>query len=165
MNLVAYSEELLPPELLLDSNHPVNDQYIKDISNLKRMIVSHTIQMHPKTVEMCKLAHTGLAYTEIAEKLKRTPLTVSKHVRSEKGQRLLALLSHLKMGIDGPNEAQRINMLWRIARENEDAQSRTSIAAIAEINRMTIALEPIAPAQTTIVINQTLFPKGALDGD
>ena len=165
MNLVAYSEELLPPELLLDSNHPANDQYIKDISNVKRMIVSHSQSMHPKVVEMCKLAHVGLAHTEIAKKLGRTPGTVGRHVNSDKGQRLLALLSHLKMGIAGPNEAQRINMLWRISKENEESQPKTSISAIAEINRMTITDVNITPTQTTIIVNQTMFPKGDLDGD
>ena len=163
MNLATYSEELLPPELLLDSNHPANDQYIRDISNLKRMIVSHSQSMHPKAVQMCKLAHVGLSHVEIAEKLNRTNGTVGKHVNSDKGQRLLALLSHLKMGIAGPNEAQRINMLWRISRENEEAQPKTSIAAIAEINRMTITDVSIAPTQTTIIVNQTMFPKGELD--
>jgi len=163
MNLVAYTDELLPPELLLDSNHPANDQYIKDISNLKRMIVSHSQSMHPKTVQMCKLAHVGLAHTEIAKKLKCANGTVGKHVNSDKGQRLLALLSHLKMGIQGPNEAQRINMLWRISRENEESQPKTSISAIAEINRMTITDVSIAPQQTTIIVNQTMFPKGDLD--
>jgi hypothetical protein len=66
--------------------------------------------------------------------------------------------------------AQRSNMLWRIAQANEHDQPKTSIAAIAELNKVDIAfreMETSANRQQApiIIMNQESLPRTALDVD
>ena len=160
--------DLLPPESLLAPNSAVNDQYLRDIAALKRLIVTQTLAMPPAHVEICKLRHVGKKTAYIAETVDLTAITVNRTLRSEKGQRLLALMAHLTLLNDGPREGQRRAMLWRIAQKNEDPDPRTAISAISELNRMHFQAETINQGGITgnvvqIVINNDNFPRGALD--
>lgn len=74
--------------------------------------------------------------------------------------------------LEGPNEALRRNMLWRIAVKEEEPDPKTSIKAIEALNKMHFQNHQIKnpdaggnqpPPQVTININQDILPKGPLD--
>ena len=164
------NHELLPPEVLMDASHPANDEYLRTLQHHQRMIVALSQKMTPKHVIMIKRRHSGEPVHEIAQALKVNKNTVSKICNSEIGQQLAAMLRFYQLGIEGPNVAQRKNMLWRIAIDNERDEPRVSIAATAELNRMDneahARINPSAGNTTiapVVIINQALLPKTTLD--
>ena len=86
------ASELLPPDVLLDPNNPANDDYLREIAMLKRLIVSESKKLRPKHVEMVKKHHLNKTNVLIAEELDVTPNTVSKALRKPEALKLLALL-------------------------------------------------------------------------
>lgn len=159
---------LLPPEALLAPNNPANDDYLRDVAVLKRLIVSQTKCLQPTHVEIVKKYHLGKRKCDIAEEVGLTPVTVGRAIKAPAAQKLFALLQHLALLMDGPRDGQRRNFLWRIAVANETKDARVAIAAIAEINKMTHqdrSLEAGLPAGNVVqvVINNEQFPRGALD--
>lgn len=161
-------EGMEDPEDFLDRAHPENDQYMQAVEHVQRQIMHQTTILRTKQVKILKTVFSGANYTEAAAKNQTTAPTVSRLVKSEAGQRLLNLLQyHLKL-IEGPNEAQRRNMLWRIAVSEELIDPKTSIKAIEALNKMHGLIAPDAqavPQQQAVVINinQAQLPRGALD--
>ena len=168
MKLLSLVEhENLPPELLLDENHPSADAFARSARSIQQFIVSTSAKLHAKHVQAVKLQHRGQSSTRIAETLNVTAPSVRRWLNKPAAIKLKSLLNHYQAHIDGPNNALRQHMLWRIARNSELDDPRTSIAALAEINRMNQHNDN--PAQqnssggVTIVINPNQFPRGALD--
>ena len=161
---------LQDPEEFLDRNHPENDQYMKSVEHVQRKIMHASSQLRHKQVQILKTVFTGLNFTDTAQKHHTTPSTVSRLVKSPNGQRLLNLLQyHLKL-LEGPAEAQRRNMLWRIALKEEQIDPKTAIKAIEALNKMhfqqhTINQDESSADKPNVVINinQDLLPKGHLD--
>ena len=139
LSLIDYDRTLVPPEDTLDPYHPANDSYIQKLQATQRSILAHTRHMRPRHVNAIKRIHAGEPHVSIAKSLNIQPATVSNIKRSPAGRRLLALLSHYAHAVDGPNQAQRRNLLWRIAVDNEATKPQTAIQAVSEINRMTMA--------------------------
>lgn len=166
-NLALYDMDQLTPEELMDQYHPANDQFMTHARSLQRSIVGASQKLKPLQVRAIKMAHNGDAFVDIGQELGVSPQTVGKWVKLPDALRLKALLAHYATLMDGPNEAQRRAMLWRMAVKNEDVQERISISALAELNKMTIAdydrNKGSAPQTTTIVINQQLIQRTALD--
>ena len=165
--LQYYDSENLPPEMLLDADHPANDKYIRDTEQIQRQIMHQSALLKPKHTQMVKRYFAGQMISTIAEALDCHPATVSKNIGTPSAKRLLALLYHLAAAIDGPNEAQRRAMLWRIAVKAEDDHPPTAIQALNAFDRMdtTAANKSAGPASTTININidQATLPKTTLD--
>lgn len=176
-DLIPDEEDALlqAPSDFLDEHHPENDQYIKGVEHIQRQIMHVNKQLRPKQVQILKTVFSGLNYTDTAKEHGTTRTTVSRLVKSTNGSRLLSLLHyHLKL-IEGPNEAQRRSMLWRIAAREEINNPKTSITALGELNKMhnfakqldqnaELANSPNSKAPTVIVnINQATMPKGSLD--
>jgi hypothetical protein len=156
------------PQDFLDRAHPENDQYMKGVEHIQRQMMATSNLLRPKQVNILKTLFTGENYTETAKRHHTTGQTVSRLAKSPNGSRLLSLLSyHLKM-IEGPNEAQRRGLLWRIAIDNEKQRPNTSIAAVESINKMQFQEKQIESGTTgnvvQIIINPEHFPRGALDG-
>ena len=162
------------PEDFLDRHHPENDQYMRAIEHVQGKIMYLTTMLRSKQVNILKSVFNGENYTQAGRRHGCVPSTVSRLVKSKYGQQLLNMLQYHRQLVDGPNEAMRRNMLWRIAQNEEKLDSKTSIKAIAEINKMhfqQIQLDnPNAGGQQTqntqvvININQELMPRGKLDG-
>lgn len=164
----AVKTELLPPELLLDETHPANDRYLQSIEIIKRHIVSHCAAMRYTHVQICKSRHVGQSTEQIAEQTELTPFTVRRALKSGQGQKLLALLQHLSLLMEGPRLAHRNQMLWRIAISNEKKMPRVAIAALSEMNKSNHQQEALNAGHLSgnvvqIVINNDMFPRGALD--
>lgn len=163
---------LQDPDEFLDRAHPENDQYMQGVEHIQRQIMHQTTLLRSKQVQILKSVFAGNNFIETGRLHGTAATTVSRLVKSENGQRLLNLLQyHLKL-IEGPNEAQRRNMLWRMAQADEKLDPKTAIKALAELNKMhyqTKQLDqalttPNAPAaQVHIHIDQNLMPRGNLD--
>lgn len=166
------SGQLRPPEEFLLENHPANDDYMRGIEHTQRQIMHLSRTMRPKQVQIIKDVFAELNYTQAALKNNTTGATVSRLVNSPQGQRLLGMLQYHLTLIEGPNLAQRRNMLWRIAKDAETVDPKVSIKAIDSLNKMTYTeyeqenpKDGLAGAGTNIqiVINQELMPRGELD--
>ena len=173
--IVPYMEplldtDMLPPELLLDTTHPSNDQYVKDSQSIRRLITSISAKLPAKTIQICKLVHQGTPNQEIARRLSLTPTTISKHKNAPDSKKLLAAMSYYASHTAGPHLGLRINMLWRIAQKNEIPNPRVAISALSEINKVEIAFKQMTSDTTNgngnqplVVINQTALPRTTLD--
>ena len=175
-DLKPEDEGLQAPNDYLDEFHPDNDQYIKGVEHVQRQLVHATRSLRPKQVEILKTIFAGANFTQTAKKHGTTAVTVSRLVKSPNGERLLSLLQyHLKL-LEGPQEAQRRAMLWRIAQREEINNPKTSIVAMGELNKMHNFEKQLTQdkevgkaggstqAPTVIVnIDQKLMPRGKLD--
>jgi DNA-binding transcriptional regulator YiaG len=159
----------LPPELLLDDDHPTADAYIQNAQNVQRMIVATSALLKPSQTRAIKMAYKGVKNKDVAKELGVNAQTVANWLALPNAKKLLALLGYYQVTLDGPNEAQRRHMLWRIARANEGIEPKTSISALGELNKMTMTDYDRKNANTsnqpiTIIINQDQLPRTALDG-
>jgi hypothetical protein len=160
------------PQDFLDRHHPENDAYMRGIEHVQGKIMYLTTMLRPKQVNLLKSVFAGENYVQVGKRHGSSPQTVSAVAKSKYGQQMLNMLQYHRQLVEGPNEAMRRNMLWRIAQDSEMWDKKTSIKAIAELNKMhtqTLMLEnpnaggQQAPAQVVININQELMPRGALD--
>ena len=175
-DLLPDDEGLQNPNDFLDEHHPENDLYIKGVEHIQRQIMHAHSQLRTKQVNIIKSIFAGENYTSAAHIHGTSPQTVSKLVKSTNGLRLLNLLQyHLKL-IEGPNEAQRRSMLWRIATREEENNPKTTITALEALNKMhfqnkqldqNVELAQTGASQqtTTVIVNidQKTLPRGALD--
>jgi len=164
--ILTYDPAKLPATALAMPHHPAADKYIEGLREIQRAIVEQSQKMKRKEVIAVKQHHRGVNMSDIAAEVGHTAAWVSKHIKSSMGQKLIALLAYYQEAIDGPNEAQRRNALWRVAVNNEEIAPKNTISAIAELNKMdNIGKEAQAGISTgdiNIVINQQLS-RTALD--
>ncbi|MCP4215822.1 MAG: hypothetical protein GY765_14310 [bacterium] len=127
----------LPPEFLADRYNPANDTYYRTLDRLKRSILAHALTMRPKAVKAVKMhLATAGSYVAIGEAVGLTSATVARYIKSPDGQRLADLIQHYQHALDGPNADHRRAVLWRITIDNEVERPATSVAAMAELNKM-----------------------------
>jgi len=166
------NEDFQDPSDFLDRHHPENDQYMKGIEHVQGKIMFLTTMLRQKQVNILKSVFAGENYTQAGLRHGSVPATVSKLAKSHYGQQLLNMLQYHRQLVEGPNEALRRNMLFRIAQRAEEVDPRTTIKAIEELNKMhhqtQLSKNPNAGGQVpqqviNININQELMPKGALD--
>jgi hypothetical protein len=166
--LVQYEPALIPVHLAEDEANPSADTYMAYLQKVQLAIVAQGRSMKPQIVTAVKMYHRGSTFIEIGEALKHTPSWASKHVKSEPSQKLLSLLAFYQDALSGPKQAQRLNMLWRIAKRNELLAPKTSIDAIDKLNKMDPALKSLGELTAgnsgtiNVQINQNLA--SPLDG-
>ena len=146
----------LPPELMLDPHHPSADEYVKKAQNVQRMIVATSNLLKPSQVAAIKMAYKGASTKDIAAELSVHAQTVGNWLRSENGKKLRALLTYYQSTVDGPNVAQRTNMLWRIAHTNEEDNPKVTISAVAEMNKMDNVTAEKQASLTSTTVNMTI---------
>ena len=160
------------PEEFLDRHHPENDEYMKAIEHVQGKIMFLTTMLRPKQVNILKAIFSGENYTQVGKRVGATAITASRVAHSNYGRQMLTMLQYHRQLVEGPNEALRRNMLWRIAQDAEVLDPKTTIKALAELNKMhgqaLLLANPNAggqqaPVQVAIHINQDLMPKGVLD--
>jgi len=166
--LIEYDADLLPEHLRDNEYHPAADKYMHSVREIQQALVTVSRSMKPIEVNAVKLHHQGETNTHIAEVVKRSGSWVSKAIDTVKARSLLSLLGYYREAIDGPKDAQRAAMLWRIAIDAEEANPRTAIAAVGELNKMKAlgyAQQQAGNYNTpvTIIINQESMPRTALD--
>jgi hypothetical protein len=160
------------PKDFLDRAHPENDSYMQAIEHVQRQIMHQSSLLRPKQVQMLKMVFAGKSYTEVAKAVGSSQQTVSKIARGELGGRLLNLLQYHMGLIEGPNQAQRRNMMWRIATANEFVDPKTSMKALDSLEKSHFQQQQVDNPQAdgklvqqavTINIDQRTMPKGNLD--
>jgi hypothetical protein len=160
------------PKDFLDRAHPENDSYMQAIEHVQRQIMHQSSLLRPKQVQMLKMVFAGKSYTEVAKAVGSSQQTVSKIARGELGGRLLNLLQYHMGLIEGPNQAQRRNMMWRIAAANEFVDPKTSMKALDSLEKSHFQQQQVDNPQAdgklvqqavTINIDQRTMPKGNLD--
>ena len=162
--ILKYDPDEVPLALRANPLHPSTDRYLLYLQEIQKAIVDVSLQMPKMGVVAIKLNRLGKSYTDIGKEVGRSPNWVSKTLKTPLARKLATLLAFYQTALDGPTEAQRRNILWRVALASEERAPKTTIAAVSELNRMDgTGIDSNRPAATTIVINQTLFPKGALD--
>lgn len=167
----AFHDDAIPVECLLD-DHPLNDDYLRGIENLKRAIIRRSDTMRPHQVAAVKLRHQGYNNQAIAEKLGKKPASISSLLSNDRCKELLALLRYLSLALDGPADAQRRAMLWRIAEASEEDDPRCAISAIAELNRMhhnerqlqALLTQGVGSNRIEIVVSSPALARTTLDG-
>jgi hypothetical protein len=164
----ADPSEDLPPELLLDPEHPDNDPYFQQLNHINRAVMDASARLRPLQKHAVMLHRTGLSYTEIAKKLDIAPATASRYVNSTEGKRFTNVLEFHQRHIDGPQFDHRKNILYRIALEQQKMSPGVAINAIKEINKMTGTYgDPSGGFENNgtinIQINGELLPRGVLD--
>lgn len=167
---IPFDDEYTPPEILLDETNPANDPYFLSLNRIKRTITSQATKLRPQWVETAKLTHLGVRPVDIAARLGITPSTVSTTLGRPEVRAFLGLLRHHTAATDGPNTAQRMNLLWRIAQDNEIPAPKVAITAVEVLNKMTHvyadeAHQGTGTPQINIVINSPALQRGPLDQD
>jgi hypothetical protein len=162
--LLTYDPTLLTPAMQDNPHHPAADRYVKSLQDIQKAIVAQSLGMNTQHVMAAKLQHRGMSRTDIAAELSHTSTWVGKTLKRNDAQRLTALLAYYQEAIDGPQEAQRRAMLWRISMDNEEKAPKVTISALAEMNKMdNIGKEAQASITTgdiNIVIHQSLGRTG-----
>lgn len=162
--ILKYDPNEVPIELRASPLHPSTDKYFLYLQEIQKAIVDASQQMPIQAVSAVKLNRLGKSYTDIGKDVGRSPAWVSRTLKAQPARKLATLLEFYQTALDGPTESQRRNILWRVALANEDKAPKTTITAVSELNRMDgTGVASNQPQQTTVVINQTLFPKGELD--
>jgi len=167
----AFHDDDIPVECLLD-DHPMNDDYLRGIEKLKRAIIQRSDTMRPAQIKAVKLRHQGYTNIVIAEKLGKKPANISSLLSNPRCKELLALLRYLALALEGPADAQRRAMLWRIAEANEQDDPRCAISAIAELNRMhhndrqleALLTSGVGSNRIEIVVSSPALARTTLDG-
>lgn len=156
------------PEVEHNPYHPANDAFNKDIRHVQNIIMAAQRQMKPKHVKITKMHFAGKKNVDIAATVGLTPQTIGNVIHGAEAQRLLSLLVYIEAAVEGPTAAQRRAVLTRIMVDHEKKNPKIALAAVAEMNKMDLNKHAIdqggGPGQVNITINQSTFPRTALDG-
>ena len=158
------SQEMIPESLRANDYYAANDQYVQDEHRVKREIAEYIVSrnLEPWEVELAKLTAQGVAKASIAKQLGKRRATVIERMENPVIAQLTHYFLHLKIYQDAPNEGLRMQMLWRIAKRNEQTDPDTTIKALRTMNDMAKGRQ--GGGGFNIVINGVDLQKGALDG-
>jgi hypothetical protein len=136
---------------------------MEHVREIQRAVMLASQSIKPIEVRVAKHHHSGMSKKDIAKRISKSQAWISKTLTTPGVVKLKALLCYYQESLDGPKEAQRVAMLWRIACTNEEDKPSVAIAAIAEMNRMSNLLGVGEVPAVHITINQEVMPKGILD--
>ena len=157
----------LPAEIVEatdDPYSPLRDDFFKSIRAIRAKIANRSAKLKPSVIQIVKCRFQGKSHDETAKLCGISVETAMRVMATDDAKELTALLHLLRMTEDGATEKQRLNMLWRIAVDTEKERPKTSIAAIAEMNKMQgINGGGDGGGNLTVVINNAVLGKGALD--
>jgi hypothetical protein len=151
------------PETTLDPYHPNNTSYYQQHNMLKRLIVAQSSKMKALHVKVAKGVMKAIKNKDIALELNLEPTTISNIKHRDDVKELINLLYHLQALHEGPSIESRKRLLFEITIDNKEAEPKTSIAAIQEMNRMDGVGREKLDTAINITINNDTLPRGALD--
>lgn len=150
-------------ELLLEPAHDYildDDPHAREVARLCTEIANIRLKMG-RTGNVASLFLVGYSRQKIAEELGLAYQTVCNVLKSDRGKRMLHLIERLRYIEDGPKEAQRAAMLWRIARREEILNPRVAISAIDILNKQKGAYVQEDQKETGLVVNINQFSVGS----
>lgn len=136
--LELYADEVYSDEPMLDDSvyNPANDEYKRTVASLHRLVTSLTAKLPAKHAMVARMMLSQLSPKEISKKVRLKTGTVYKIRKDPDVQKLARAMIQLRTLKEGVTAIEREQLLWRIALNNEEFNPRTSIAAVAEINKM-----------------------------
>lgn len=147
-----------------DEYYPPNEYSAQKEFEIKTQIVQLSKDMEPWQANACKRYAHGDAINAISKDLKKSFGRVKTALSEHNAMLVVELWRAVITYQEGPNEAQRKAMLWRIARDNEKCAPKEARGAIEAINRMIEAKNGRTGNRIEIVINNELLPRTKLDG-
>ena len=163
---------ILTPTLntdILDASnvyHYADDEFVRFAIQIKSEIGKRLVALNESQRRVTRLRSKGMSIVKIAAEVGRTTNSVSATIKRQDVLAILELMQHYDLVIEGPQEFQRKNMLWRIASKNEDKSPKVAVDAVDKLNKMDNSYggsETHSMAPIQIVINNSHLPKGALD--
>lgn len=162
-NDVITPNRYLPPDVLLDKYHPANAQFFKDTKALERALVAASQRAGVRNTQIAKMSHRGVRTKDIAKELGFSPATISAAKKTQPYLEIVSLMTYLSQLREGPNIEHRKRTLWEIVVDNKNADPKTAIAAMQEMNRMDGVGKQTNDTKIEVTINADLLPRGKLD--
>jgi hypothetical protein len=153
----------LPVEVELDIYHPSNQPFIKTENAIKRVVVDQSVRMKPNHVKIAKMHLRGNTRQEMIDETGLKSSYISVVLGRPDVSELLRTLTHLDQHHEGINLRIRKAMLTEIAIDAKKDDPRLSVTAIQELNRIEGVYNTESNRPQMLVINNTIFPRGALD--
>lgn len=153
-----------PLAVVEDQYYPPNEFSRQKEHELKGQIVELSKELLPWEIKACKRYANGDSINAIAKDLKKSFGATKSALSAHVAQQVVELWRAVHIYQEGPNEAQRKNMLWRIAVDNEKEAPKEARGAIEAINRMIDSKNGRTGNRIEIVINNELLPRTKLDG-
>lgn len=163
--LPAELERRLVPSLVADDEYYPENEYSKQKElAIKDQIIQLNGELEPWQSEVARRTAYGETPNALSKTLKKSHKLIVGCLNMHTTQQVIALWQAVIVYQQGPNEAQRKNMLWRIAIDNEKADPKEATKAINAINAMEDNKRGIGNNKIEIVINNETMPRTALDG-
>ena len=164
LEVISFERVLTPSLVVDDIYYPDNEYSKKKECALKEQIASIAAEMEPWEVEVARRYAYGETVNALIKSLKKNSAKITACLNTHKTQEIIALWRSVIIYQQGPNEAQRKNMLWRIAIDNEKTDPKEATKAMAEMNRMEAEKNGKTRPNIEIIINNEMLPRTSLDG-
>lgn len=152
------------PEVLRKSvYYSGNDESIQLEMAVKSEIMDLQKDLEPWEARAAKMFAYGSSVRTIAKEMGKRQANIAEALDKLSVMRLVHHWQHLEVLRDGPNEALRKQMLWRIAVDNERSDPKEATKALAELNKMAAPKHKGAGNTVNIVITHANLQKGPLD--
>jgi len=112
-----------------------DDPHYAEMAQLGNEISHNKAKLRPMRRQVTTYLNSSLSNKEIAEKVGCSPATVTNAKADPIVQRIVKLNERRNYLQAGPSKAQRMNMLWRIAKREEKPRPNTSIRAVDILNK------------------------------
>lgn len=155
--------EYIPPELALDEYNPENQDFHQKTRRFKQLMVMQQAKCRPHHVQVAKQHHLGKRNSEIAHDLSLHPATVASILKRKEVIHLIDLLRLYGGHMSGPTMDHKRHILWRIAVDNEQADPKTTMQAIDQMNKMDGVYTQKVDLDVRITIDDGKFKPTALD--
>ena len=155
--------EYIAPELALDEYNPENQEFHLKSRRFKQLIVLQQAKCRPHHIEVAKQHHRGVRSGEIANSLKLMPSTISNILRRPEVKHLIDLLRLYGGHMSGPTMDHKRHILWEIVIDNKEADPKTAMQAIDQMNKMDGVYTQKIDHEVRITIDDGQFKHTQLD--
>lgn len=156
--------ELVTADEKDDKYLPHNSSYEKRVGRIQIDILTIAEGMEPWKLDFARRYAGGEAKTKIAKDMQKAGRTINTFLSSAPAQ---LLVQYYKLLLDveaGPSEAQRKNILYEIAIDNQKLDPKEATKAISELNKMDSDKNQGRGLGTINITISSDLPKGPLDG-
>jgi DNA-binding CsgD family transcriptional regulator len=134
-----------------------DDQCTLEMSRIAHELQSRRLKIPARQRRCIPYLMSGMTDVDIARQLGIAASTVARARRQHHVRRYMALLLRRERIMTGPTEAQRMALLWRIAKREEYDRPAIAIRAIDVLNRQTGSYIHEEQAATGVVVNINQF--------
>lgn len=160
-NLTDFADDewdalVLAPEP--DTYPDPDDPYYDDIAQTSHQIAVLRTEIPAKQLKVLPYIVQGVGPTEACAATGVSQQTYYKCKHNPIAQRIRTLSQRLNNLRNGPDQANRAAMLWRIAKRNEHEKPTVSLKAIDLLNKQDGVYQPdVSPASQGITVEHAVF--------